>query len=274
MSYFESFPVTFYDVTKPGDIETNVIITKDIIRRVKLNSRVANSAFSYDPYDIQEGERPDTLAHQFYNSSKFAWVIMVTNEIHDLYEDWPRTERELKNMINKKYGGMGPYAVKGTETSTGNYYSGVNGYYYPLFLSIEEARNYDRLKEFSGGAHTHTFSEFPNTVFYMPDGPTRGHGTSSFDTSIYKLYKTNSGPDGIHHYEYPQASGDTTKKVITTATTYTEITSPGTEQTKNTDAITNRVYEERINEAKRQINILRPNLLQEFVEEFRELIKE
>ena len=148
-----------------GDIETNVIITKDIIRRVKLNSRVANSAFSYDPYDIQEGERPDILAHQFYNSSKFAWVIMVTNEIHDLYEDWPRTERELKNMINKKYGGMGPYAVKGTETSTGNYYSGVNGYYYPLFLSSEEARNYDRLKEFTGGAHTHTFSEFPSTVY-------------------------------------------------------------------------------------------------------------
>ena len=40
---------------------------------------------------------------------------MVTNEIHDLYEDWLRTERELKNMINKKYGGMGPYAVKGTK---------------------------------------------------------------------------------------------------------------------------------------------------------------
>ena len=44
----------------------------------------------------------------------------------------------------------------------------------------------------------------------------------------------------------PQASGDTTKKVITTATTYTEITFTGTEQTKNTDAITNRVYEEKL----------------------------
>jgi len=137
MSYFEYFPTTFYDITKQGELQTRAIITKDIIRRVKVNSRIANSAFSYDLYDIQEGERPDILAHQFYNSSKFAWVFLVTNEIHDIYEDWPRTERELKNMINKKYGGNGPYALFGTGTS--GMHRGT-GYWYPIFLSEKEAR--------------------------------------------------------------------------------------------------------------------------------------
>lgn len=272
MSYFEYFPLTPYDLTKPGATEPNIVIVKDIVRRVKLNSRVADNAFSYDLYDIQEGERPDILAHQFYNSPKFAWVLLVTNEIYDVYEDWPRTERELRNMINKKYSGSGPYVVKGTDTSVGRTYSGVNGYYYPLFLTAKEAENYDRLQGFSGGSHTHEFSEFPSTTFYMPDGTTRGHGTGTVDASLYTPWTANSGPDGVHHYERPQASGDTTKKIITTETTYELITSPGTVQTFNSDAITNRQYEASENEKKRQIKILRANLLQEFVEEFKQII--
>ena len=187
MSYFQHMPNMYYDFSKQGDTEANIIITKDIIRRVKLNSRVANHAFAYDFYDVQEGERPDIVAHQFFNSSKFAWVLLVTNEIHDIYEEWPRTERELRNMIVKKYG---------------------------------------------------------------------------------------SNADAIHHYERPQASGETTKKIRTTESTYTVVTSSGTTQTLNSDAITNRVYEERLNETKRQIKILRPNLLQEFIEEDREIIKD
>jgi len=270
MSYFEYFPTTFYDITKQGELQTRAIITKDIIRRVKVNSRIANSAFSYDLYDIQEGERPDILAHQFYNSSKFAWVFLVTNEIHDIYEDWPRTERELKNMINKKYGGNGPYALFGTGTS--GMHTG-SGYWYPIFLSEKEAKEYNRYKQNGTGiSHTHTFSEFGSTVFHMPGNYGQGHAKSTYDSNIYKLWTVNSGPDGIHHYERPAASGDTNRKIRTTESTYKLFTSPGTEQTFNSDVITNRLYEEKLNEEKRQIKILRPNLLQEFVEEFKQII--
>ena len=273
MSYFTHFPTMVYDFSEEGTSTKNLIVVKDIIRRVKLNSRVANSVFSYDEYDIQEGERPDILAHQFYNSSKLAWVILVTNEIHDVYEDWPRTGRELNNMINKKYGGSGPYVVKGTETSTGHSYSGVNGYYYPLFLSAKEANEYDRRQGFSGSSHMHNFSEFPSSTFYMPDGVNRGHAKTTYDSSLYKMWTINSGPEGIHHYERPQLSGDTSKKIITTDTTYVTYPSPGTTQVLASDIITNRQYEERLNEERRRIKILRPNLVQEFVQEFNQIIK-
>jgi hypothetical protein len=274
MSYFAQFPNMLYDYTKPGSQSTNLIIVKDIIRRVKLNSSVASSIFAYDEYDIQEGERPDILAHQFYNSSKLAWVILLTNEIHDLYEDWPRTGRELSNMINKKYGGSGPYALKGTDTSVGHSYSGKNGYYYPLFLNAKDANEYDRLQGYAGGSHIHNFSEFPSTTFYMPNGVNRGHASFSFDNGLYRLWTPNSGPDGVHHYERPQLSGDTTKHVRTTETTYVTYPSPGTTQTLSSLIITNRQYEEAENEKKRRIKILRANLVQEFVNEFKLIIKD
>ena len=55
MSYFDRFPSMLYDISKPGVTETKVVVTKDIIRRVKL-SNIADNIFSYDPYDIKDGE--------------------------------------------------------------------------------------------------------------------------------------------------------------------------------------------------------------------------
>ena len=184
MSYFNRFPEMIYDISKPGTNEQKIVVTKDIIRRVKLKGGVADNVFAYDPYDIQEGERPDILAHQFYSSSKLAWIILVTNEIHDVYEDWPRTERELKKMINKKY----------------------------------------------------------------------------------------TNPDAEHHKERPQASGDTSVMVKTTANFYDLVTGIGTTQNFASISISNRQYEERENEKKRTIKILRPELIGDFLKEFDEII--
>ena len=38
MSYFDRFPSMLYDISKPGVTEPKVVVTKDIIRRVKLRS--------------------------------------------------------------------------------------------------------------------------------------------------------------------------------------------------------------------------------------------
>ncbi len=272
MSYFSKFPNLIYDLTKPGDLTNRFVIAKDIVRRVKLRENIQNNVFAYDEYDIQEGERPDIVAHSFYNDSDLAWIILVTNEIHDVYEDWPRTERELRKYIDDKYTGLGPYAVKGTDISTGKSYSGVNGYYYPLFSTAEEARNYDRQQGFSGASHTHNFSEFPSKVFHMPSGANRYHAKSDYDKTLYTLWTANSGTNGIHHYERPQASGDANVMVRTTEPTYTIVTNIGVTETKNSIAITNQLYEERLNETKRRIRILRPALVSSFVEEFEDMI--
>jgi hypothetical protein len=270
MSYFSKYPEIIYDLTKPNSTVDNLFIAKDIIRRVKLKENLSTNVFSYDEYDIQEGERPDILAHQFFNDSELAWIILLTNEIHDVLEDWPRTENELRKMIAKKYGGSGPYALYGTGTS------GMHlgeGYWYPIFLNEADAKSYNRYKQNGEGiAHIHTFAEFPNQTFYMPGNYGQGHAQSSYDGNTYKLWTINSGPNGIHHYERPQSSGDPTKMVRTSSEFYTQTTGIGVVQQFSSVAITNTVYEQQENEKKRRIRILRPTLVQEFIEEFTNLI--
>jgi len=77
-----------------------------------------------------------------------------------------------------------------------------------------------------------------------------------------------ANPDAIHHYEITQSSGkqtgdgpsDYTHKVECNAT------EPGAESVSNIE------YERRLQDKKRQIKLLQPNYLNNFIDEFRRLI--
>jgi len=77
-----------------------------------------------------------------------------------------------------------------------------------------------------------------------------------------------ANPDAVHHYEITQSSGkqtgdgpaDYTHKVECNAT------EPGAESVSNIE------YERRLQDKKRQIKLLQPNYLNNFIDEFRRLI--
>ena len=71
--------------------------------------------------------------------------------------------------------------------------------------------------------------------------------------------------DAIHHYEIPQSSGDTSKKINigTSNSDYPTAT-----------AITNFEHEQEQQDNKRKIRLLDPSYLDDFVEEFKLLIRE
>jgi len=76
-----------------------------------------------------------------------------------------------------------------------------------------------------------------------------------------------TNPDGIHHYETTQTSGDTKVKIEVfnevDDDAYTGLT-----------PITNREYEEDEQDAKRQIRLLDPSYVEQFIDEYQKLINE
>ena len=76
-----------------------------------------------------------------------------------------------------------------------------------------------------------------------------------------------SNPDGIHHYETTQTSGDTKVKIEVfnevDDDAYTGLT-----------AITNREYEEGEQDKRRKIRLVDPDFVEQFVDEFKKLISE
>ena len=55
---------------------------------------------------IKDGDRPDTLADQFYGDAELHWVILYANgaSMQQPWYDWPMTQYDLTKFVAKKYG--------------------------------------------------------------------------------------------------------------------------------------------------------------------------
>ena len=87
-----------------------------------------------------------------------------------------------------------------------------------------------------------------------------------FETFIRDKY---SNPDAIHHYEVTTSSGKTTGDGPDDYSHKIEVNSDAT----GAQSVSNREYEQRIQDSKRSINLLNPAYLTTFIEEFNNLVR-
>ena len=87
---------------------------------------------------------------------------------------------------------------------------------------------------------------------------------SQFEKFIFDKY---TNPDGIHHYELAQSSGPTT------SSDYSHLIEVNSDEV-GASSVSNREYEQRLNDKKRQIKLMNPGFLGMFVEEFTTLVRD
>ena len=180
MSYFNKFPLTTYDIK--GDKVRKLL--PDILRRVKLRSKLKTETMLFDKYDVKEGEKPEDVAYKWFGDAELHWVVLMTNDITDRYYQWPMNQPQFAEYLTDKYG-------------AGN-------------------------------------------------------------------------EDAVHHYEVTQDSGRTSGQGPNDYSYLVEVNS----DTDNASSISNREYEERQQDKKRSIRLLNQRFLNDFIEEFDNLIKQ
>jgi len=79
-------------------------------------------------------------------------------------------------------------------------------------------------------------------------------------------------PNGVHHYEIAQSSGDTTKKIEVYANS--ALYTGDTDFYSNATTVTNIEYEDNRQDELRKIRLLDPKFVSQFVEEYENLMKE
>jgi hypothetical protein len=77
-----------------------------------------------------------------------------------------------------------------------------------------------------------------------------------------------ANPDGIHHYEVTRSSGKLTGNGPDDYSHKIEVNSDAT----GAQSVSNREFEQRLQDQKRQINLLNPQFLGLFIQEFEKLI--
>ena len=105
MGYFRELPNILYEsplLEKKSS--RDYIAIKNLFRRVKLLDWLQgdNSGLFYK-YQIEEGERPDTVAESFYGNSDYDWIVMVTANITNLQNQWPLSNQDLYEYALNKY---------------------------------------------------------------------------------------------------------------------------------------------------------------------------
>ena len=86
-----------------------------------------------------------------------------------------------------------------------------------------------------------------------------------FETFLKDKY---SNPDGIHHYEVTRSSGKTSGNGPSDYSHKIEVNSDAS----GAQSVSNREYEQRLQDEKRQIKLLNPTFLGTFITEFEKLI--
>ena len=97
--YFMHFPKVAYDVKGDG-VTTQMT---DITRRARISHNSIIYKASYDYYDVLDTQKPEDIAYDYYGDAGLHWIILMVNNINDIYTDWPMSVTRLERYTKSKY---------------------------------------------------------------------------------------------------------------------------------------------------------------------------
>ena len=103
-SYFRQLPDLDYpslanDRKSAFDYQT----VKNIFKRAVIRNDIFDEVVALTKYSVQGDERPDQVAYNFYRDAGLDWVVLTTNNIVHVRDEWPMGERDFLTYVNAKY---------------------------------------------------------------------------------------------------------------------------------------------------------------------------
>ena len=104
--YFSILPNIKYDV-KPQSFpfsSSDYVEVNNFFRRYLINEDIFDFTVYLNKYAVNQGIRIETIAEEVYGRPSLDWVIALTNNITNIYEDWPMDDIVLQEWAEDKYG--------------------------------------------------------------------------------------------------------------------------------------------------------------------------
>ena len=103
-SYFRQLPELDYpsldnNRTSVYDFQT----VKNLFKRAIVRNDIFDEITAFTKYSVEGDERPDQIAYDFYKDSGLDWVILTTNNIIHVRDEWPMSNRDFLTYLNEKY---------------------------------------------------------------------------------------------------------------------------------------------------------------------------
>ena len=103
MAYFNRVPEILYLKYDKNPEDGTYITIRNIFARIKLIDDVVAGSTILNDYFVEDGQRPDTIAMDYYDDPGLDWIVMMINNIKNLYSDWPMTKVVFEEYVKSKY---------------------------------------------------------------------------------------------------------------------------------------------------------------------------
>ncbi len=278
-SFFKFFPTLLYSNT----VATNVIA------KIRFEESVTKNLAVFLPYEVQEGQRPDQIAENYYNDPTYDWVIYLSNNITDPYHQWPKPFDVFEKFIAAKFGSIANaqqqiayyrvnYESDDRVISTAAYEAlgaSQKQYWAPILGYNNRAINYQR-KEIYDAVETNkivsltgTFGSFTENTLIKQSASVLG--TVSFANSSNIVIKHVSGTWQANTTVYYNLSNSVANATITSVST---ISSPiASDELVYWSSVSQYDAEFEKNEAQRHIKLLSSGYLDIIEKDMKELLK-
>ena len=103
--YFSQLPDFEYaNRTDDGKNISDFTKVKNLFKRGKLREDIFQDATVFTKYQIEGDDRPDNVAEKIYGDSSLDWIILISNNIINIQEEWPLPQAGFDAYLLEKYG--------------------------------------------------------------------------------------------------------------------------------------------------------------------------
>lgn len=104
MTYFrEVSDLLYQSQQKNRNSSHDYVRVKNLFRRAKIRDDFFQNITAFTKYTIIGEERPEQVAEKVYGSSSYDWIVLISNNILNIKNEWPLSNYEFNQYIQRKY---------------------------------------------------------------------------------------------------------------------------------------------------------------------------
>ena len=104
MNYFDLFPdVELPSFSDKRSSHKDFVKVKNLFKRGKIREDLFGSVVAFSKYTILGDDRPDNVADKIYDNQNFDWVVLLSNNIINVRDEWPMSQFDFQRYLDNKY---------------------------------------------------------------------------------------------------------------------------------------------------------------------------
>ena len=104
MAYFDSHPnLILPSFSQNRTSNSDSYITKNLFKRGKIRDDFFKNAVAFEKFLIVGDDRPDNVAKEVYGDPELDWVVLISNNILNVRDEWPMSQYDFQRFLNNKY---------------------------------------------------------------------------------------------------------------------------------------------------------------------------